>query len=427
MRAAPPMPDQATREPQPAPEPGYRRLRWGIIALLFAATVINYIDRQTMAVLAPTLQHELHLSNSEYASIATAFLLAYALAMWAFGALFDRLGNRLGFALAISVWSLAAIGHAAARGLWSFRAIRFALGAGESGNWPGVTRSIAAWFPARERAFAMGLANAGAALGGAAAPPIILALQLHFGWRAAFLLTGALGFLWLLGWMAVYPRERAVGPARTAAPPVERVPWRVLLRSREVWGIVLARFFGDPIWWLYLNWLPLYLYNARGFSLKQIGASAWVPYLAAGIGCLAGGWTSSFMLARGFSVDRARKTAIAIGTLLMPAGVAAMYVTSPYQALACFSLTLFGFQFWVGNVQTLASDFFPVAAVGRIAGLAGSAAALGAVILTLSTGWVVDHLSYKPIFLVAGALGPIATLTLFGLIGRVRPTSLRTP
>jgi ACS family hexuronate transporter-like MFS transporter len=379
--------------------------------------VINYIDRQTMAVLAPTLQHEFHLSNVQYAGIASAFLFTYSLSMWAWGAVFNRLGNRLGFALAIALWSLAAVGHAAARGLGSFRAMRFLLGAGESGNWPGVTRSIAAWFPRDQRALAMGIANAGAALGGAAAPPLIIAVQLRLGWRAAFVLTGALGFLWILAWLAVYPRgPRTTIVAAAAAPPV---PWTQLLRRREVWGIILGRFFGDPIWWLYLNWLPLYLHNARGFTIKEIRASAWVPYLAAGVGCLLGGACSGFLINRGRSVNFARKTAILIGTVLMPAGMAAAWVDSPYQALACISVTLFGFQFWVGNVQTLPSDLFPVSAVGSIAGFAGSAAGIGAIILTQSTGWVVDHFSYTPILVAAGILAPVATVVLFVLVGRI--------
>jgi ACS family hexuronate transporter-like MFS transporter len=189
---------------------------------------------------------------------------------------------------------------------------------------------------------------------------------------------------------------------------------------------VLARFFGDPIWWLYLMWLPLYLYNVRGFSLKEIGLFAWMPFLAADAGCLLRGWISGFLIGRGWSVNAARKTAIGIGTLLMPAGIAAAYVPSPYQALACISITLLGFQFWVGNVQTLPSDFCPVGAVGSIAGFAGTAAGLGAMIFTLSTGWVVDHFSYTPILVAAGLLAPIATLTLFIVSGRVHPIAFDT-
>jgi ACS family hexuronate transporter-like MFS transporter len=268
----------------------------------------------------------------------------------------------------------------------------------------------------------MGIVNCGAALGSALAPPIVIWLQLQYGWRAAFVVTGSLGFIWLAVWLFIYPR--ASSPRALVAgvgAQHEPVPWRLLLRRRQVWGIVMARFFGDPIWWLYLIWLPLYLYNVRGLSLKEIGLFAWMPFLAADVGCLLGGWTSGFLIGRGWSVNAARKTAIAIGTLLMPAGVAAAFVESPYQALACISITLLGFQFWVGNVQTLPSDFFPVGAVGSIAGFAGTAAGLGAMIFTLSTGWVVDHFSYTPVLVAAGLLAPIATGTLFLLIGRIDP------
>jgi ACS family hexuronate transporter-like MFS transporter len=386
-----------------------------VLALLFAATLVNYIDRQTVAVLAPVLKQALHLSNVQYATVGTAFLAAYALAMWLFGGVFDRVGNRMGYALAVGVWSGAAIGHAFVRGLAGLQAVRFVLGAGESGNWPGATRTIAAWFRPGQRALAMGIVNTSAALGPALALPLVTLLQLRWGWRAAFVTTGSLGLLWIAVWLVVYPAAGR-GQAREGVP----VPWRVLLRRRQVWAIILARFFGDPIWWLYLNWLPLYLHDARGFSMARIALAGWVPFVAAGLGSLTGGWTSGRLLARGLSVDRARKVAILIGTVLMPAGIAAAYVASPVQALACIAVTLFGFQFWVGNVQTLPSDFFPVEAVGSIAGFAGTAAALGAMIFTLSTGWVVDHVSYTPILVTAGVLAPVATGVLFALGGRVR-------
>jgi ACS family hexuronate transporter-like MFS transporter len=333
---------------------------------------------------------------------------------------FDRLGNRSGFITAIIGWSLSAASHALVGTLGGFRAVRFALGACESGNWPGATRTVAAWFTVRQRALAMGIVNCGAALGSVIAPPLVIGLQQRHGWQAAFIVTGSLGFVWLALWIAAYPQEgRARGWMRPRA-----VSWRVLLRRREVWGIVLARFFGDPIWWLYLFWLPLYLHNARGFDMKAIAASSWIPFLAADLGCLAGGWLSGSLIARGWSVDRARRTAVLVGTVLMPAGIAAAFVPSPLQALACISVTLFGFQFWVGNVQTLASDFFPVGAVGSIAGFAGTAAGCGAMIFTLSTGWVVDHVSYTPILVTAGLLGPIATMVLWALAGRVRAVEL---
>jgi ACS family hexuronate transporter-like MFS transporter len=403
----------------PVPAAGERPRRWGIVSLLFLATLVNYIDRQSLSVLAPWINKELGLSNFAYSTITAWFLAAYALGMWIFGAVFDRLGNRRGFGVAISLWSLAAAAHALVGSLGGFRAVRFALGASESGNWPGATRTVAAWFHARQRALAMGLVNCGAALGSAIAPPAVLALQAVYGWRAAFVVTGSLGFLWLVVWMAVHPRDEGRGPDRATA-----VPWPVLLRRREVWGIVLARFFGDPIWWLYLFWLPLYLHDARRFDMKGIAMTAWLPFLAADLGCVAGGWISGHLIARGASVNTARRTAILIGTALMPVGMAAAFVSSPLHALGCMCVTAFGFQFWVGNVQTLASDYFPVGAVGSIAGFAGSAAALGALIFTLSTGWVVDHFSYTPILVIAGILGPLATAALFLLAGPVRAVDL---
>lgn len=400
--------------------------RWMIIALLFLGTVVNYLDRLAIPVLSPVLMEEFKLTNLQYASINSWFLVVYALSMFLWGAVFDRLGNRAGFSLAVVIWSVAEIGHALARGIGSLCGMRALLGLGEAGNWPGVTRTIAAWFPARQRALAMGIANTGASLGPALAPPLILWVQFHLGWRAVFIATGALGFGWLGLWLALGPRGESASasslPSRSAsvAPPPAPVPWSELLRRREVWGIVLARFFGDPIWWLYLNWMPLYLAKARGFSLKEIAAFAWLPFVAAGLGALSGGAFSGWLLRRGWSVLGARRATISMGTLLLMSGFATAFATSPYAALAWMSVTLFGFQFWVGNVQTLPSDLFPVGAVGSIAGFAGTAAGLGAVLFTLSTGWVVDHFSYTPILVTAAVLAPVATTVLFVLIGRGR-------
>ena len=402
--------------------------RWVIIGLLFLGTVVNYLDRLAIPVLSPVLQAEFKLTNLQYASINSWFLIVYALSMFLWGALFDRVGNRTGFSLAVVIWSLAEIGHALARGFASLCGMRALLGLGEAGNWPGVTRTIAAWFPARQRALAMGIANTGAALGPAIAPPFIIWLQLHFGWRVVFVATGSLGFGWLALWLLFYPRTAVaeIHPKAPDAPIMHHspVPWGVLMRRREVWGIVLARFFGDPIWWLYLNWMPLYLFNVRGFSLKQIAAFGWMPFVAAALGALSGGWFSGWLLRRGATVNRARKTAIVIGTACMMTGFVTAFATSPYVALAWMCVSCFGFQFWVGNVQTLPSDLFPVGAVGSIAGFAGSAAGLGAVIFTLSTGWVVDHFSYTPILIAAAVLAPLATGVLFVLCGRVRTLEL---
>ena len=407
-----------------APPETERPWRWVIIALIFLGTVVNYFDRLALPTLAPVLRAEFKLTNVDYAWIANAFLIVYAGSMFLWGAVFDRLGNRAGFAIAVVIWSIAEMATAGARGMASLCGLRGLLGLGEAGNWPGATRTIAAWFPPRQRALGMGIANTGASLGPALATPLIIIMQDGYGWRAVFLITGAMGFVWLVLWLVFYPREsrvedRANLPAAIALAHAP-VPWGVLLRRREAWGIILARFLGDPIWWLYVNWMPLYLADARGFDLKQLKATGWVPYVAAALGALAGGWLSGFLLRRTGDVNRSRKIAIVLGTVAMLAGFATAFATSASAAIVCMSVTLFGFQFWVGNVQTLASDYFPVGAVGSIAGFAGTAAGLGAVIFTFSTGWVVDHFSYTPILITAAALAPLATFVLFFLSGRVR-------
>jgi ACS family hexuronate transporter-like MFS transporter len=406
-----------------------RPWRGVIIGLIFLGTVVNYFDRLALPTLAPALREEFHFTNVEFAWIFNAFLVVYAASMFVWGAVFDRLGNRISFAIAVVIWSIAEIATGAARGMASFCGLRGLLGLGESGNWPGATRTIAAWFPARERALAMGIANTGASLGPAIGIPFIVSLAEAFGWRGVFVITGAMGFVWLTLWLVLYPKEnlRAGTPAQpafaarqVATPAAAPISWAVLLCRREVWGIIAARFFGDPIWWLYLNWMPLYLADVRGFKVKDLRAAAWVPYVAAGLGALLGGWCSSWLLRRTGDVNRARRIAILIGTVAMLAGFATAFATTSTGALVGMSITLFGFQFWVGNVQTLPSDYFSVGAVGSIAGFAGTAAGAGAVLFTFSTGWVVDHFSYTPILLTAGLLAPLATLALFLLSGRVR-------
>jgi len=400
---------------------GERPLRWAIVVLLFLGTVVNYIDRQSISVLAPVLSRDLHLSNFDYGRIGSWFLIVYSLTMILWGAVFDRLGNRRGYTLAIGWWSFAEMGHALTHGFTSLSFMRGALGAGESGNWPGATRTVAAWFSVKQRALAMGIVNAGAGIGSAIATPVIVWLQLAYGWRAVFVATGALGLIWAAAWLSVYPRGGAAA-AETGAAPVRTapVPWGVLLVRREVWGIILGRFFGDPIWWLFLNWLPKYLFDAYGFSLQRIGYLGWIPFAAAVIGGISGGALSGELIARGWSVNRARKTAIATGTALMLSGIATPWMHSPYAALACMSATCFGFQFWAGNVLTLPSDFFPVGAVGSIAGFAGAAAGFGGALFNLAIGWIVDRYSYVPVFAIEGALAVLATGSLFLLAGRIR-------
>lgn len=413
-------------------------MRWWVAGLLFLVTLINLIDRSTIAVLAPIITAQLGLTNLQFAGINTWFLIAYAASQGISGKIFDRIGSRRGFILAVVIWSLAAMAHAFVRGIASLSCLRFLLGLGEGGNWPGAAKVIAEWFPIRERALGISIVNAASAIAFIVAPPLVVWLQLEFGWRTTFLATGALGFAWLALWLLFYeaperqPRLTAaeyelIRQDRDLSPVTQPTHWLDLLRYRQVWAIVLARFLADPVWWLYIFWLPLYLYNVRGFSLKQIGLFTWLPYVAASAGSLTGGWASGFLMARGWSVNKARKTVIVLAALLLPAGILAAHVRSPMAALALIGVVLFGFQSWIGNVQTMPSDFFPDSAVGSVAGLGGLGAGAGSILFTLATGFVVDHFhTYTPILAAAGLLPIAATAVLFVLGGPIRRCAMQT-
>jgi MFS transporter, ACS family, aldohexuronate transporter len=417
------------------------RLRWLMIGLLFLATVINYIDRQTVSVLKTAISADLGLSNADYAAIQNSFLALYAISQMVSGRLYDRIGTRLGFIFSVVLWSAGALGHALARTAGQFRVCRGVLGFGEAGNWPGAAKLVGEWFPVSERALGMGIFNAGAALGGAVSPPVIAWLALAYGWRAAFVVTGLLGFAWLLLWMLLYrtpqqhpwitDEERAhILPPEKDLPPeggsyrrdVDWHPgWGTLLRYRQTWAIIVGRFITDPIWWLYVFWLPSYFQEARGFSLQQVGLSAWLPFFCAGVGAIAGGWASGFLITRGWPVDRARRTVMTVGALLTPAGILAVRAENPYTALMLMGIVLFGFQVWINNLQTLPSDIFPKSAVASVFGLGGTAAAVASVIYNWGTGRVVDAAGYTPVFVVAGVLGPLGLVATLLLAGRITP------
>ena len=407
-------------------------LRWFMVGLVFLATVINYIDRQTVSVLKTAISQDLGLSNSDYAAIQNSFLVFYGISQMVSGRLYDVIGTRMGFVFSIVVWSLAALAHATARTASSFAVFRAVLGFGEAGNWPGAAKVVGEWFPVRERAFGMGIFNTGAAVGGALSPPIIAWLATSYGWRPTFVITGALGFAWLALWLlffrtpAQHPwiteAERTHildGASPSPAGPVWRPGWGELLRYRQTWAVIMGRFITDPIWWLYIFWLPSYLQEARGFSLQQVGLSAWLPFLAGGIGALSGGYASGALISRGWTVDRARKAVMIFGAMLTPAGILAMRANDPYVALAWMAVVLFGFQVWVNNLQTLPSDFFPGSAVGSVFGLGGLAAAVASVLFTWATGRIVDSYGYTPVFLIAGVLGPAGLVVTLALAGRI--------
>ncbi len=452
------MPDAKSEDFLEENEGGFkiRGLRWIIIGLVFFATLINYIDRLTISVLAPLITSELNLSNTEFGGITTFFLLAYTISQSLSGKLYDKVGVKKGFTVSIIVWSVAAMATALSTGLRSLSFFRFLLGLGEAGNWPGAAKTAAEWFPARERALAMGIFNSGAAIGSIVATPIIVWLTTYFDnhWQTTFLVTGALGFIWLIAWLLIYDKpeshrwmtreELAViredtvqtvpvpsteatvsSELQTSVPEERAMGWFELLTYRQTWSIILARFLVDPIWWLYITWLPLFLYQVHGFDLKKIGLFAWVPFVAADAGSLLGGWFSGFLISRGWSVNSARKAVIGFAACLMPAGIFAAFTPDAMVALALIGVVLFGFQIWINNVQTLPSDFFPARAVGSVAGLGGTGAGIGSMIFIFTTGWVVDHFSYVPILVTAGILAPVGTLVLFAFAGKIQKVSLR--
>ena len=421
-----------TERQQTAPANSWPGLRWIIIGLIFAVTCINYIDRSSIGLLVTKFGGDIGVSTRQYGYIGSLLLGAYTISQAVSGRLYDRFGVRIGFTVSIIVWCTAAMAHAFMTGFYSFAVCSFFLGLGEAGNWPGAAKVVAEWFPQRERATGMAIFNSGASMGGVIAPLLVAGfLAPHFGWRTTFLVIGTAGFVWLAAWLFVYhplsghPRvgagERAhildgAAPSHSQAKPVS---YALLLRQRQTWGILLARFCVDPIWWLYILWLPTYLKEARHFDLKRIGISTWVPYLAAAAGALFGGWLAGRLIRRGMSIDRARKTTVSIAACMMPFGILAARASSPYTALACISIVLFGFQMWISNVQTLPSDFFSHRQVGAVAGMAGTAAGIASLLFNLSTAPLAARFGYGLVLTIAGVMAPFGLLLLFVVGGKI--------
>jgi len=412
-------------------------LRWIIAGFIFIATCINYVDRTSISLLYPVFGPQIHLSVEQYSRVGAILLFAYMLSQSVSGRLYDKYGARIGFSVSIIIWCLAAMAHSLLVGFASFAACSFVLGFGEAGNWPGAAKVIAEWFPQRERAIGMAIFNGGASMGGVLGPLIVGGLDQVVGWRMTFLLIGSVGFLWLAGWLYYYhplashPRVSSAerdyiveGQSKTSqekAPPLS-----ILLAQRQTWGILLARFFVDPVWWLYMLWLPIYLKDARHFNIKQIAAFAWAPYLCAALGALFGGWLVGRLIHARYSVNAARKIVIGSAAALMPFGILAARADTAIHALIYISLVLFGFQMWISNVQTLPSDFFSNAAVGSVAGMGGTAAGISSLLFNLGTGWLVMHFDYAIVLTIAGVLSPIGAILLFLLIGRIQPIDLGT-
>lgn len=387
-----------------------------MISLAFWATVINYLDRQTLSVAAPVLREQFHMSNVDYSRVVFAFLLAYTIMNGVSGPLIDRLGTRLGYGLCVAWWSIAAALHAFSRGALSLGAFRFLLGIGEAGNWPGAVKVVAEWFPENERALAAGIFNSGSAVGAILAPPVVAFLLLKLGWEAAFLFVGLTGLVWLAFWWKIYRTPAA--PAGQASPPP--APVRALLRTRFVWAFTASKIFMDPVWYFYIFWFPEYLKRVRNFDLASIGKYAWIPFLVAGFGNLLGGWLSGFLLKRGASVTVARKSSVTFFAFLMTSAIPAVLAREAWLAIAFVSVAMLGYTGSLANMLSFPADVFPGNAVASVYGLASMGSGFGGMIFTLLTGWVIDHYSYTPVFFGFGVVPLLCAAILWMFLGPLR-------
>jgi len=425
-------------------------LRWWVIALIALATVINYIDRQALVVLWPSIAGDLYPDKSAdehkeiYAFLSVIFIFSYAFGQAIFGKIFDWIGTRLGFALSISVWSIATMLHAFAKGIVTFSIFRALLGLAEAGNWPGATKGNAEWFPTKERALAQGIFNSGAAVGGLISIPLIGTMAVYFSWQMIFILIGVLGLLWLIPWMIL-----------VKAPPKNH-PWITdeereyilsgqqnqvvtanddndegynpstgeLLSRKQSWGVIIASACIDPIWWLFIFWIPIYLFEVYGMDVKQIALYGWVPYMGAMLGAFFGGLLAQNRFKAGWSTDHTRKLVITLGCLTMlPALLAMSNPGTPIVAVLLMAVILFGFQTAIGNVQTLPSDLYGGKTVGTLAGFSGMAAKLGAVGLTSLVPMLTAGGNYTPAFLIGAGLAISALASIWILCPKIEPLS----
>lgn len=404
--------------------------RWTICALLFFATTINYIDRQILGILAPTLSREIGWNEQQFGDIVSWFTIAYAIGFLVAGRVMDRIGTRRGFAASITIWSLSAMSTAFARTTAGFSAARFALGLGESGNFPASIKTVAEWFPARERALATGIFNAGSNIGAIVTPIVVPWIALTWGWRAAFIATGILGFVWLAFWLAVYrpPAEHPkCGAAELAhicsdpAEPPRTVHWTRLLRYRQTWAFAIGKFLTDPIWWFYLYWLPKFLDARFGIKLGDVALPLIVVYVLADVGSVFGGWLSGALIKRGWSVNAGRKTTMLVAALLIVPTILAPRTPSMWAAVLIVGVAAAAHQWWSANIFTLSSDMFPQFAVGSVVGIGGFFGAIGGFLFQRATGWVLQSngSNYTPVFLVCGSAYVLALAIIHGLAPRL--------
>jgi ACS family hexuronate transporter-like MFS transporter len=401
-----------------------KHLRWYIVGLLMLSTTVLYLDRTTLSIAAPILRDRFNLSNTDYSHIVQAFLLAYALMQPLSGRIIDLFGTRRVFSAAVIWWSIANACHALAGGVLSFSIFRFLVGLGESANFPAAIKTVSEWFPAKERALATGIFNMGAGIGAVIAPPVVGILITFFGWRAAFIATGLIGFFWVIAWLLLYyppqihphlaPDELAMiesdsdAGAHTAQPRKSFI--ETFLKRKDLWGLAAARFVSDPVWWFYVFWLPDYLKNARGFNIKEIAMFAWLPFLAADTGSLYGGLLSTFFIKKGCNVLTARKLALSISALCMPVALIAVRSQSAVVALTCICIAMMSHQSWAASVLTLPADIFEKRDVATAFGITACCGAIGSTIFAGIFGTVLDKIGYVPVFTAIGFMHIVAAI-----------------
>ena len=408
--------------------------RWLICALLFFAATVNYADRNVIGLLKPTLQEQFHWTEIDYSNIIFCFQLAYAIGLLVVGRVIDWLGTRKGFSISVLFWSLASMSHALARSVFGFSLARFALGLGESGSFPASIKTVAEWFPKKERALATGLFNSGTNVGAILVPLVIPPLILRFGWQGAFIGMGILDFIWLALWISVYRRpeeQPRVSPAEVAyirSDPVESITpvrWATLITYRQTWAFAIGKFLTDPIWWVYLFWVPDFLHRRHGVDLKGMFLPLVIIYSAATLGSISGGWLSGLLIRRGWSINRGRKTAMLACALAVVPIVFASRVESLWAAVWLIGLATAAHQGWSANIFTLSSDMFPRRAVGSVVGIGGMAGAFGGMLIAKTVGYVLQWTgSYFPVFVIAGSAYLLALLAIHILVPKLEPVQL---
>ena len=410
-------------------------MRWLICALLFFAASVNYMDRQVIGLLKPTLQAQFGWTEEGYSNIVVAFQLAYGSSLLFIGKLIDRIGTRKGFSLAVLFWSIAAMAHAGATSVFQFAVARFSLGIGEAGSFPASIKAVAEWFPKKERALATGIFNSGTNVGSTVTPLIVPWLTLRFGWRMAFVMTGALGLVWIVAWLALYrrPEESSLVSAGELAliqsdpeqATATAVPWRTMLRLRQAWAVGLGKFFTDPIWFVYLFWMPDFLSRNLKLDLKGMALPLFVIYTGASAGSIAGGWLSSSLIERGWAVNTSRKTAMLVCALAVTPIMLAARTTDPWVAVGLVALAAGAHQGWSANIYTLASDMFPRGAVASVVGFGTLLGTISGMFISKMVGYILQSTgSYVPVFILAGTAYLIALAFVQALAPRLERAEL---